>query len=362
MKKLKLFCLLPSLCLGACSQSTYVGKYEFRLGKTDGAHFGISIELKADAYERREGTQQFALAADLGSEFSVDEFAKQYYEKYPILEYILPEILQLLPEDKTLPGYYSLSNIKNPTYGTRVKIGSDYIADTLIEKFPEIQDISEIGDLTTPEMFEMVMCAYVNEKQFTFQIPVSLEDVKQQLAWYGYLIDFNGPKLLTELDVEKMPGPKGEERFGVHPAVTKDEKGNVIAREVDKVNEIFEYEFSHTYLYQGDALTREPVGSFITKLNDNNQKVLYFKPFDPNMSLLNLEGQVLVKGLLDEYKDIKISVSPNSKEVAVTYNGKTGDEEGFTDANGNEFVFKSFMQAPFVFRDFHDVKVGLAKN
>ena len=363
MKKLKLLCLLPSLCLCSCSKWTPVGVYEFRLGKTDGAHFGLSVELKDDAYEKREGTKQMLMSADLGSDFSVDEFLKQYYEEYPILEYILPEILELLPKEKNIQGYYTLTDIKNPTYGYRVKIGSDFLADILEEKFPEMKDLFEIGELTAPEMIEMVACAYVNEKQFTFQIPVSLEDLKQQLAWYGYLFDFGGSKLLTELDLDKMPGLKGEERYGSHPGVTKDEKGNIVASDADKVNEAFEYEFSRTFLYGTDELgLREPVGSFLVKANEEGQKGIYYKPFEASTFTANVSGEIYIKGIFGgEYETINFQVSPVSKEVSYTPNGKTGDEEGFI-IDGKEFTFKSFVEKPFVFRDFHDVKVGLAKD
>ena len=57
---------------------------------------------------------------------------------------------------------------------------------------------------------------------------------------------------------------------------------------------------------------------------------------------------------------MKFSIN-SSFETNVTYNHKEAKEEGFTDENGTEFTFDSFMEKPFVFRDFHDVKVGLTK-
>ena len=362
MKKLKMLCLLPSICLFSCSKWSPVGVYEFRLGKTDGAHFGLSLELKDDAYEKREGTKQFSLSADLGSDFSPEAILDEYAEEYPLLELVIPELKSLIPEDNTLNGYYSLTDISNKTYGTRVKIGSDFIEEMLIKLYPDIEDFDEFSDLTAPEMVEMLLCAYVNEKQFTFQIPVSMEDVRQQLVWYGYLIDFHGDKLITQLDKDKMPGPKGEERFGVHPAVVKDEKESIISSEADKMNEIFEFEFSHTYLYQKDEFgIREPVGSFITRTTQSGQRALYFAPFDSNMSLASVKGDVLVKDtLFEEYKEIEFGVSIDNG-VSVDYNGKTGNEEGFIDQHGVEIIYSQFLQKPFVFRDFHDVNVGLTK-
>ena len=82
------------------------------------------------------------------------------------------------------------------------------------------------------------------------------------------------------------------------------------------------------------------------------------------MSLNNIEGEVAITSLFGSsvYKPIKFSATPNAREVSeITYNGKTGIDEGFVDKNGNEFTFKELMKAPFEFRDFHDVKVGLTK-
>ena len=362
MKKLKLLTLIPCMCLSACSKNTIYGEYEFRLGKTDGSHFGLSVELKNEANEAHEGASNLVMRADLGSDFSLEKIVEQYTEEYPFIKELLEPFLNALPEDRSINGYYQVTEIQNAKYGYRVKVGSDKIVELIQDAFPEIPDIGQaVSDLFTPEMIEMVACAYIGKNQFTLQIPVSTMDVRQQLAWYGYLIDLEGASLLTQLDSEKLPGPKGEERIGVHPSVVKDDKGNVISREADEMNEKFEFEFSHTYLYQedpDDPFLRIPVGSFVTRVTeDSNQKYLLFKPFDGKMSLLNIEGYFSqVGGEL-----VKFSVANPSQIVTVTHNGKSGDEEGFIDANGTEFTYKEILKKPFEFRDFHDVKIGLTK-
>ena len=354
--------LLPALCLGSCSNFQPYGVYEFRLGKTDGAHFGVSAELKNEVNEKHEGAKNMRLALDIGSEYSIEAIAEQYAEEYPMFENLINEILKLIPQDHAVDGYYIMTDIKNPSYGTRVRIGSDYIYDTIKELYPDIEDIEDLSSLTGPELVEMVVAAYVNEKQFTLQIPVSKDDLIQQLAWYGHYLDFSSHQLLTELDPTKLPGPEGENRIGVHPSVTKDEKGNVIDTDVDKMNKAFKFEFSKTYLYQEKDGINLPVGSFVVEKDENDKRVLYFDPFDDDMSLTEIKGKLAVKGLLeDTYKDITFAAAKVSKEVSVTPNGKTGKEEGFFDEVGTEFTFDSFVKEPFEFRDFHDVKVGLAK-
>ena len=364
MKRLKMLSLVPALCLCSCSQSTPYGLYEFRLGKTDGAHFGVSVELLEEANPDHEGAKKMYLDADFGSDFNIETVIDEYSSDIPYLADIVKELAKaIIPEDGRFEGYYTLTNI-NTNYGTRVKIGSDFIIKTLVEKYPALADLEDLYDISTPEIIEMVLCTYLNSKQITFQIPVSLVDVQQQLAWYGYLFDLEGERVLVDLNPDLLPGLKGDERIGTHPEVVKDKQGNVIADQVAQVNSAFEFEFSHTYLYQKDELgLLEPVGSFITKVNDNNQKVLYYSPFEQGGSNMNIEGKVYVTSFLDERvaKDIKFSYSTNSKEVSVTHNGKQDKDEGFIDENGNEFTFSSLMVEPFTFRNFHDVRVGLAK-
>lgn len=362
MKKLKLLTLIPCMCLSACSKNTIYGEYEFRLGKTDGSHLGLSVELTDEANDKHEDMSNLVLRADLGSDFSIEKMVEEYSEEYPFIKELLEPFINVLPEERAIKGYYHVTDIQNEKYGYRVKIGSDDLTELFKKVFPEIPDIGEdISVLTTPEMIEMIACAYIGKNQFTIQIPVSTEDVQQQLAWYGYLIDFEGASLLTRLDENKLPGPKGEERFGVHPAVIKDEKGSVVSREADIMNEKFEFEFSHTYLYQEnpeDPLVRVPVGSFVTRLReDTNQKYLLFQPFDEKMSLLNIEGYFSAY----DSNVVKFSVANPSQIVAVTHNNKSGNEEGFIDADGNEFLYKDILKKPFEFRDFHDVKIGLTK-
>lgn len=379
MRKLKLLCLLPSLCLASCSSSSFAGVYEFRLGKTDGAHFGLSVELKDDAYEKREGMKQLFMSADLGSEYSIETLVSQYTEEYPFLAGALEKLLNALPEDHRIDGYYTVTDIKNPKYGNRVKIGSDFIQELFSKAFPEYVDIVQefielvfpgktISTLTEPDMIQLLACAYADGKNFTLQIPVSQEDLYQQLAWYGYLIDSKSYKTIRKLDESKLPGPSGDERYGNHPTSVKDEKGNVVSSDVDKMNEAFVYDFSRTYLYEVNEFGLETaIGSFITISNEENQKGLFFTPFDTSTSNTKFTGKfILNKDQPGEhYVDVQFEVGNRSKEASVQYTDKTGNEEGFfiDDGHGGEteIFYKDFIVEPFEFRDFHDVKVGLTK-
>ena len=362
MRKMKLLCLLPILCLSACSKNSYIGTYEFRLGKTDGSHFGISVVLKGDTYvkdDKPTDYKKMTLSAEVGDDFSLSKLIESYEEEYPIITILLSGLIDKLNDVHEINGYYSVTQIKNDNYGYRLNIGSDFINDFLRENYPEI--FEEFDFDIDPNMIEKFACAYVDNKILTFQIPVSLLDLQQQLVWYGYYVDPNGAIPYTQLDLSVMPGAKDEYRYGTHPAIEKDEKGKVVKDEITTVNQLYKYTFSHTILYH-DGLA---LGSFVSELNSSNQQVLYFKPFDSSMSPTDVTGYVYVKDAVGEFdtkKNIKFSFAPNSNEVSVTYNHQEGKDEGFADADGTQFTFNELMQKPFIFRDFHDVKVGLTKN
>ena len=360
MKKFKLLTLLPAMCLSSCSGSSPYGVYEFRLGKTDGSHIGLSVELLDEKAEvdGHDDFKKMILSADLGSEFSLENIAEQITDD-PDEQAIIEQLIKILEDaglsTEKVPGYYQISDIENPKYGRRVKIGSNFIEETIRKLFPDLEDFFK--NIMTPEMIEKAMTAYINKKQFTLQLPVSLEDAQYQLAWYGVLVDPESSRMIVHLDPDELPGPSGEDRYGVHPAVYVDKNGDVIKSEVDAMNETFEYEFSRTYLYEGDR----PVGSFLVKDNEAaGHKILYFKPFE-YMST-TVEGTIAVREFgEDVYKPIKFQYGAAEHEVSVAWNGKTGLDDGFTDMNGNEFKFSRFTKTPFKFRDFHDVRVGLTK-
>ena len=369
MNKLKFLSIIPALCLASCSKNTFIGVYEFRLGKTDGAHFGLSVELKDDAYESVEGMKQMQMVADLGDDLNFDEDDFEDSDSFINAKTIIKAFLDLLPEEDkennriSIDGYYQLlPNVVNEKYGTRVKIGSDFLQNLVKKSYPDIAEMIDISSIITPERIELAACAFVDQKQFTLQIPVSMEDLQQQLAWYGVLFDLealndlNFSRIIVELDEDKLPNTKrDEERIGTHP-VQNDSKG---LHEVSDMNETFEFDFSHTYLYQKDEFdTYQPVGSFVTRLNDKNQQKLFFDMFEGDMPAI-LEGAIYVGS---SYKTVKFGAGASSKEVTgVTYAYPENGDATITFGGDVTVTFKEFVKKPFTFRDFHDVKVGLTK-
>jgi len=373
MNKLKLLSIIPALCLASCSKNSFIGVYEFRLGKTDGAHFGLSVELKEDAYQSVEGMKQMQMVADLGDDLNFDEDDFEDSDSFINAKTIIKAFWDLIPEDEkennkiTVDGYYQLlPNVVNEKYGTRVKIGSDFLQNLVKTSYPDIAEMIDISSIITPERIELAACAYVDQKQFTLQIPVSMEDLQQQLAWYGILFDLealndlNFSRIIINLDQDKLPNTKrGEDRIGSHP-IQDESKG---LHEVSDMNQVYEFDFSHTYLYQKDELdVYEPVGSFITRLNEKGEQKLFFDMFEGDIP-------ATVKGAINvgsSFKEVKFGAGEQYKEVnGVNYSyPEDGDATiTFKDADENDVVvtFKEFVKKPFIFRDFHDVKVGLTK-
>lgn len=373
MNKLKLLSIVPALCLASCSKNSFIGVYEFRLGKTDGAHFGLSVELKEDAYQSVEGMKQMQMVADLGDDLNLDEDDFEDSDSFINAKTIIKAFLDLIPKEEkennriTIDGYYQLlPEVVNEKYGTRVKIGSDFLQNLVKKSYPDIAESIDISSIITPERIELAACAYVNQKQFTLQIPVSMEDLQHQLAWYGILFDLealndaNFSRIIVNLDQDKLPNAKREEdRIGSHP-IQDESKG---LHEVSDMNQAFEFDFSHTYLYQKDKDDiYQPAGSFVTRLNEKGEQKLFFDMFEGDIPA-TVEGAIYVGS---SYKEVKFYTVSSSKEVAgvnYSYPEDGGATITFKDDADNDVTvtFKEFVKKPFTFRDFHDVKVGLAK-
>ena len=373
MNKLKLLSIVPALCLASCSKNSFIGVYEFRLGKTDGAHFGLSVELKEDAYQSVEGMKQMQMVADLGDDLNFDEDDFEDSDSFINAKTIIKAFLDLIPEEDkennriTIDGYYQLlPEVVNEKYGTRVKIGSDFLQNLVKKSYPDIAESIDISSILTPERIELAACAYVDQKQFTLQIPVSMEDLQHQLAWYGILFDLeafneaNLSRVIINLDQDKLPNAKREEdRIGSHP-VQDESKG---LHDVSDMNQAYEFDFSHTYLYQKDEDDiYQPAGSFVTRLNEKGEKQLFFDMFEGEIPA-SVEGAIYVGS---SYKEVKFGAGASSKEVTGVNYCYPEDEDAtitFKDNADNDVTvtFKEFVKKPYTFRDFHDVKVGLAK-
>ena len=364
MKRLRVLSLLPALLLASCSKVDYAGVYEFRLGKTDGSHLAVTATLTNEDYIV-EGSKKMSITADLGAEMSPTAIIEQYGEEYPLLEPFIDIITDEVAGIKEIPLYYSVLNQKDAKRGYKLSLGSDFAAQKvaeLKEKYPivkELLDLFHIEDTRfrlEPETVRYYVGAYVDSKTLTFEMPVSMEDLEMQKFWYGK------SNRISDDYVDKLPGEKGDLRFGTHPKVTTNAQGIITASEVKQVNRDFEKEFSNTPIVDGDdnkiaVLVQDEV---------EGKKVLrcHLTSTDPEITYPHsIEGFVYTKDMVGEFEHkqaIKFKVSADGSAV-VAYNDKTGRDEGFIDDNDTEFRFADTIQAPYEFRDFHTVNVGLTK-
>ncbi len=364
MKRLRVLSLLPALLLASCSKVDYSGTYEFRLGKTDGSHLAVSATLTNDDYQV-EGTKKMSITADLGAEMSPTAIIEQYGEEFPLLEPFIDIVTDEIAGIKEIPLYYSVLNQKDAKRGYKLSLGSDFAVQKvaeLKEKYPIVKELLDLFDIDEtrfrlePEIVRYYVGAYVDSKTLTFEMPVSLEDLEMQKFWYGK------SNKITNDYVSRLPGAQGDERFGTHPKVVTDVQGKVTSSEVEETNKLFEKEFSNTPIV-------DEGGNKIAVLAQDEvegKKVLrcHLTSTDTEITYPHLvEGFVYTRvkyGKYEHKQAIKFKVSADGSAV-VANNDKTGRDEGFIDDNDTEFRFIDTIQAPYEFRDFHTVNVGLTK-
>lgn len=375
MKKLKMLSLLPILGICACSgPSNYYGTYSFMLGKMNESHVRVAFTFKENAYtytdisgqEKTKG-QEFNAEIDVGDNISID------LEKMGInlpegidVEIANKELTKLLKEFLTnLKGYYIVSDSET-TYGKRLHIGTTI-------------GVTNVGGIEIPsDLVEYVIVSYINAKTLTLQLPVSIPDLIYQLSWYGYLINTESPtgNYVVELDKDKLPGETDKEkRFGTHPVNHYDKDGQLISNEVNLMNLAFCKEFSNTPLYLKDGTDKlvhvgnivetseikydsegEPYTAYYHNLFNTTSGSTKWTP-----SSADFTAYVKAKndyGVFDKLTEINCGIMLD--EFIKSDNCQIYKfEEAIT---GIELDRKSYMQKPFTFRDFHDIKMGLARE
>ena len=401
MNKIKILSLLPALVLCSCGakKNKYVGTYQFRLGKSDGNHMEVTAVITDDNDPKAEGYKIMTLSGDLGEEFSIlkqieeledviDDFVEQLKEEgtglippelIDSLMESLPRLVAALKEEvkslNSIPFFYNVSEYKNEKYGNRLELGTHVFADifqSVKTKLADLEDAEDLldtlkaiirltgffeEDLTVlPGKSKFAFNGFVGKKGITFQVPISKVDLEQQLIWYGYEDNIFSSVNLPTNYIEKMPGVKGENRFGTHPA--KVIKNNVVTKdEAKEVNEMFTYEFSNSPLYDKTETDIQIARFKLDAEGETSKLIMLFDTEAAKKSAGTYEGVVKINSV---NKDISLTVDDNGV-CQVEHNGKKGLKEGFIDNNGQEFRFREVVNDPFEFRDYNVVNVGLAK-
>lgn len=350
MKKINPLLFIPTLCLASCSKVGYAGTYAFQMGKAGSTNIRLALTLtEQPVVDEKQGVngKMFTIEANLPN-MSASDIAKTLDFDIGVDEEDLTEIISAFVDvlKDNLTFYYNVGTIER-AMGTQLKLGA-------------LLNAEETGFSIPSELVESIVCAYINDSMVTLQVPVSLNDLQLQLCWYGLYVNFDSTSvdnMIVALKADKLPGLEGEERFGSHPVIEKDEKGNITKNEVDVMNLNFAKEFSNTPVYESSSSSK--VIGFIAKLPDNH--MYFYKDNETVISGANLAAAVNQEneyGIFDNKTDINLIIDTSDgvdKECfkIIEINDST---------SATKLEEEKFYQKPFVFRDFHDIKIGLARE
>lgn len=350
MRKINPLLFIPTLCLASCSSVGYAGTYSFQMGKEGSTNIRLALTLTDERVVNQEkgiDAKKFTVDANLPN-LSIEDLAASLGIDVDIKKEDLAELIsavfEVLKDCTTL--YYNVGTLVRPQ-GTQLKLGCLF-------------DTEETGIDIPSEVVESIVCAYINDTSVTLQVPVSLDDLQLQLCWYGLYINFDSSSfenIIVALDEEDLPGIHGEERFGTHPVVTKDKDKKVTYSEVDEMNIKFAKEFSNTPVYES-ASSSKVIGN-IAKMPDNH--MYFYKNSETVITGANLSGAVNEKnyyGIFDEKKDVNFVIDTSDGTSGKSFKIIEIKESGSSEILDED----KYLQEPFVFRDFHDIRIGLARE
>lgn len=381
-KRLLIATLIPAFCLMSCSDKLNpVGKYSFMLGRASETHVGVSMELTDDDHvaevinpETGEKTKEvvgkeFVASLDVGDSIKID--LSDY--DIPLIPGIdIAELNKIVNEIiseslKDIKGYYTVSNAKRD-FGYRLKLGA---SPTL----PDGKSIIEGGIDIPPIVIEHLFASFINEKTITLQLPVSIEDLIMQLCWYGIYINFNDPlkKYIYSLDTEKLPGEQDDDlRIGTHPVTKYDTDGKtIIENQVELMNKVYACEFSNTPVYVDDVCVGKITEFSHEEINSSTGSITtvydhYFHTLEGESRWLptydKFSAVLYTKNALYSTFDIETDVTIDLDKDELARVGFTKILGPYRADNDEKLDRNSFMQKPFVFRNYNDIKIRLNKE
>ncbi|MCQ2801804.1 MAG: hypothetical protein MJ222_04135 [Bacilli bacterium] len=396
MKKVLPLLVLASACLASCGDASVYGKYQFLLGRqgSNETRVSIEMELKDEASTVKEGYKNFNACLEMSGLVNSSLDGEDSETLLALASEALSnsELFNIdLSGKSQIPGYYKVLDLADAKYGNKVKIAFD-----LGEEFNTIMDLLE---LDATDIISHFIVSYCNGSSFTLQLPVSLDDIQMQLAWYGFYIDYDpylkdkvntisdlvelyfegkvgGDSLkyyqLDELLDKKLPGEQNSEvRYGSHPRLEVDEDGKITVNEIGEMNEKYQGVFSNTFVYENiDGVKGKKIGTIYKEITELNS--YYFFPLDGYVPSTTSEISCIIKedqGLLDYdfslEKELCLSltefddIGPNGEKVPYYM---VDQKTHIAGEEPTDWDWKRFYQKPFEFRDYHDIKIELKKE
>ncbi len=377
--------------------------------------FVLSDETKgrdSNYYKYEKATDSFI---DLGptGETEITKAGKMFYANANLSGNFAEFPQELINAiNKGFLGYYYETNYSDEKFGTRLNVGTvinkenipgledfyTYIRTKVSEEAAELAEqlLSNLDSVIESSIVEYILCTYCDGNTITLQVPVSINDLQQQLTWYGKFIDIDDEvaqkihsikdffdnilevigtlktydleehrtkitgKSMSEGELVKMPGIEGEGRFGTEPVVDLEKQIN----EVDAMNKTYANEFSNTLVYQDISGSMVPVGAITSynKTMEGASKQMYYY-YDRENKLTTsdatISGFVIAKdefGDFREYKEVKISLVHDFTDPNL------GIQIGsVSDMADKVYDYGNFYQNPFKFRSFHRLPLTLKR-
>ena len=189
-KYIVLFSLFP--LLASCAGNSYHGEYSFQMGKDKDTHIAVSLALTKELYDanNKDKGEKFSISFDINTSDVEDEYS------------------EILKEITPLTGYYKVDKSVKIDEGNLLRIG-----------------INLLGEFEVPQTItDGIFVANITESVVNFYLPVSFEDLRYQLYWYGY--DLSGDNIAAAISGDEeiddpIASPDGKHSLDVHP--TKEE-------------------------------------------------------------------------------------------------------------------------------------------
>lgn len=346
MKKGKLLFTLSalSLMLVSCGGGSMYGTYSFIMGKSNSTGINASMNLKEDLYttENLELIKYFQdnKATPRQFTFSLKVTGMAEDEENPI------EILEKLYPDG-FNGYYFTEQLKDVT---KLNIGAE-----LGEEYKSYIPAHLIDD---------IIYATIEGKYVNLAVPVSLDDIQMNLAWYGYYVNFDNPdsslfNLWQKLDFENSAKSKSYEH----------KPGEKVTQEgVDAMNEDFLSYFCNAKIRipDGNGGYTSIAGVYNKFIKQGNDKVTktyisYFPEYKAahsgsisgtDVQLVYYEKELLSDIKVAVKKNVNLTLSSDGTDEVVAVSGDFTSIDKLTSA----------IPEKFTYRKAHVVNIGLMKE
>ena len=212
--------------LTSCGNTSYAGLYGFQMGKDNGTHFGLYLNL-TDTFvtldSEPEVTNKYKYCDFM--------FSVKFSTESGSFVNIISKIAALLGQEGqmiSIPAYWYQGDGVAKDGAVELKLGFDFSLIEHIFGDIDLQGI-DIPSLTPAQIEKIIYTTYLNNT-VTMYIPVSEVDLICQLYWYG--IDFTYSE---EEGLNFVESPYGVHNPGSHPK----------AEDIQAINEIYNYEETH---------------------------------------------------------------------------------------------------------------------